>query len=466
MVDSDIARAQRSKQRSKAQNINLNPQDVQRLLNGNKAIIQGMSGGLAGNKGTGNNSFKPFNSIQDFVSGVRNPAIPGVSSNAALQGQSYGTPQIPTGSNPIQSILAQLQKLMSGQGVDMPQFQPTQMPTFDPNKYKSLAESQVNAQFNPIIQQIMAQQGQTQQRAKTNEAAVGNLYSGAVNEINAGSAVQQKGYDQSQAQSKQLYTDERNRIAAGYAADAAAQRAQAKKLGTEALGMGTEDAIAQQNADKQFSDQMGSQQMQQSQNALEQQQQSAGQYDKSIANATRAEGIEGQQNIMGQLEQYMSQSNSDLANTRSQAAGSITDLMQKLAGAAYDRDSQNAQFQYQQQRDYIGDQQNAQKLQQDALMAQLQAASSGQSQEQLNPWQQVAGFAEQVDPGQGSTLIAAIQKAMNERGEIYARGKDEAPMNPALFSKLVADYPENSNLDRNALMQVSQVLYKLLYGMG
>jgi len=162
----------------------------------------------------------------------------------------------------------------------------------------------------------------------------------------------------------------------------------------------------------------------------------------------------------------MSQSNSDLANTRAQQAGSITDLMQKLASAGYERDSQNQQFQYQQQRDYIGDQQNLMKLQQDQLLAQLEAAAGGQGQEKLNPWQQIAGFAEQLQPGQGSNLVAAIQKAMNERGEIYARSKDETPMNPALFAKLIADYPENSGLDRNTLMMLSQELYRLLYGMG
>lgn len=446
--------------REPARNINLSANDLQRLL---------MPAQYPAQKPMAGDPESILRTIKDTSAGsalAKQRQMERDSFGIAPANQNELNQQQPPGPNPIQAILAQLQKLMSGGGVQMPKFQPTSMPTFDPNKYKSLAESQVNAQFNPIIQQIMAQQGQTQQRAKTNQAAVGSLYTGAANQITADSAVSQKGFDQSQAQSKQLYTDERNRIAAGYAADAAAQRAQAKKLGTDMLGMGTESAIAQQNADKQFSDQMGSQQMQSSQNAFEQQQQAAGQYDKSIAQATRAEGIQGQQDIMGQLEQYMSQSNSDLANTRSQAAGSVTDLMQKLADASYNRDAQNTQFQYQQQRDYIGDSQNAQKLQQDALMAQLQAASSNQSQQQLNPWQQVAGFAEQVDPGQGSALIAAIQKAMNERGEIYARSKDDTPMNPALFAKLVADYPENANLDRNSLMQVSQVLYKLLYGMN
>lgn len=444
----------------------------------NKLMTQGQPGNVTGGSqgipgilgmlnqqasGTGANSFKPFNSISDFVSGTRNPAIPGVSSPEAL-GQAK-PPTMPGGSNQIQQILMQLQKLMSGEGgMGDDSFDPMSLPTFDPNRYKKEAESAVNAQYNPILNQIMAQQKQTQGRAATNKQEVGNLYAGAVNDLQADSAVQQKGYDASQAQSKQLYDDERNRIAAGYAADAAAQRKEAQRLGTEALGM--DQVIGQQNNDKQFADQMQSQQMQSTQGALEQQQQAAGQYDKSIVGATRQDSINSQGDIMKQLEDYMSQSNSDLANTRSQQAGSITDLAMKLAQSGYDRDAQNTQFQYQQSRDWQGDQQNLMKMQQDSLMAQLQAAAGGQGDEKLNPWQQVATFADQLQPGQGSDIVSAIQKAMNDRPEIYGRSKDDpVAMNPALFAKLVADSQGAQGLDRNTLMQVSQELYRLLYGM-
>jgi hypothetical protein len=438
----------------KAQNINLSAEDLERLLNGSRAIVRGLGGDPSGIK---SRSRLPMGDQLSLQRQMERDSFPGVPA---------GTPQMPqpSGSNNIQAILAQLQKLMSGNGNNMPTFQPMQMPQFDPNRYKKQAEESVNAQFNPIINQLMAQQGQTQQRARQNRVSVRDLYAGAVNDINTGSAAGQKGYDAAQAQSQKLYADERNRIAAGYAADAAAQRAEAKRLGTEALGVN--EAIGEQNADKQFADQMQSQQMLSSNQAFEQQQQAAGQYDRSIANATQAEGIESQEDIMRQLEDYMSQSNSDLANTRAQQAGSISDLMMQLANAGYERDSQNQQFQYQQQRDYIGDQQNMMKMQQDQLMAQLEAAAGGQGDEKLNPWQQIATFAEQLQPGQGSTLVSAIQKAMNERGEIYARSKDETPMNPALFAKLIADYPENSGLDRNTLMMLSQELYRLMYGMG
>jgi hypothetical protein len=378
-------------------------------------------------------------------------------------------PQVPSGQNPVQKIMEQLQELLLN-GPGGGQFEPASMPTFDPNRYKKQAETSVNSQFNPIIDAIMAQQKATQGRATSNKASVAGLYQGAVNDINLGAAATQKDYDATQAQSKGLYTDERNRIAASYAADAAAQRAQAKKLGTEALGV--EDAIAAQSADKNFADQMGSQQMQSSQQALGMQEQGAADYDKAIAQATRAEGIEQQQDIGRQLEDYMMQSNSDITNTRSQAAGAMNDLMYKLAQAAYDRDSQNAQFQYQQQRDYIGDQKDMYGLQRQALMDQLEAAQNATgagSQEKLNPWQSVATFADQLQPGQGSDIVAAIQGAMSQRQEISGINPTDAngqpvKMNPALFAQLIADSQAAQGMDRNTLMMVSQELYRLLYG--
>ncbi len=453
-----------------AHNINLSDSDLVRLLqqgqpgnisggaNAARMMVQGQPGNVTGGRAgvPGILGMLSSSSPEDALAQQRQ-----------MERDSFGTVapgQTAPGINPVQAIMAQLQKLLT-QGAGSSQFQPTSMPTFDPNRYKKQAETAVNSQFDPIIEQIMQQQKATQGRANTNKSAVAGLYQGAVNDINTGAVQTQKGYDASQAQSKQLYTDERNRIAASYAADAAAQRAQAKKLGTEALGV--DQAIGQQTADKNFADQMGSQQMLSSQNAFEQQQQAAGQYDKSIAQATGQEGINQQQDIMKQLENYMSQSNSDLTNTRSQEAGAVNDLALKLAQAGYDRDAQNAQFQYQQQRDYIGDQNNLYDRQRQSLMDQLQAAQNAAGpggSAKLNPWQDTATFAEQVSPGHGSDIVAAIQKAMNERGEIYARSKDDTPMNPALFAKLIADYPGNENLDRNQLMMVSQELYNLLYG--
>lgn len=445
-------------------NININPRDYKRLQLGGQPGVTGGQSGIPGILGLLNQQqnqsvmvpeWKPLQTTADFIN--RNTDSPN-----QIQ------PKMPQAADPMQEIMMQLQKLMSGtNGGQMQGFQPTSLPQFDPDRYKSQAESAVNSQFAPIIQQLLAGQKQTQARAGQNKQAVAGLYQGAVQGINAGAAQTQKAYDATQVESKQLYTDERNRIAAGYAADAAAQRAEAKKLGTEALG---DNGVSQQQvADRQFSDQMGSQQMQSGQAALGQQEAAAGQYNNAIANATRQEGVDAQGDIMRRLEDYMASSNSDLADTRSQQAGSVSDLMMKLAGAGYDRDSQNAQFQYQQQRDYIGDQNNLADRQQELLLNQLKTLQGGDGSagsEKLNPWQSVATFADQLDPGEGQDYVSAIQAAMSGRPEIYARSKeDPVNMNPALFAKLIAEFQGNAGMDQNKLMQVSQELYRLLYGM-
>lgn len=449
-------------------NININPRDNRILglrLTGSGPGVTGGSDipGILGllqqqqNKPVMVPEWKPLRTTADFIN--RNTDSPN-----AVQ------PKMPS-ADPMQEIMMQLQKLMSGGSIDPQGFQPQQLPQFDPNRYKDQAESSVNAQFAPIIQQLLAGQKQTQARSGQNRQALSGLYQSAVQDVKAGAANTQKAYDATQAESQNLYTDERNRIAAGYAADAAAQRAEAKRLGTEALG--DNGATQQQTADRQFSDQMGSQQMQSSQSALGQQEAAAGQYNNAMAQATQQEGVQAQSDQMRQLEDYMSQSNSDLADTRSQQAGSISDLMMKLAGAGYDRDAQNAQFQYQQQRDYIGDQNNLADRQQELLLNQLKTLQSGAgdgSSEKLNPWQSVATFADQLDPGEGQDYISAIQGAMSQRQEISGINPTDATgnpvkMNPALFAQLIADSQAGQGMDRNKLMQVSQELYRLLYGM-
>lgn len=374
-----------------------------------------------------------------------------------------GGPLGPPAPDPRLQILKQLQELLQGSGRQQP-FQAQSLPSFDPNRYKSQAEQAVNAQFNPIISNIMSQQGAARTRAGQNRQAVSNMYAGLANSMNADAVTTGKQYDAAQAESSKLYTDERNRIAAGYAADAASQRAAAKRLGIENLGLDQE--LAQQQNDQRFADELGSQQMQSSQSALGMQQAAAQDYDRAMANASKAEGNEAQQDIIRGLEDYMTQSNSDLANVRSQQAGSVNDLMMKLAQAQYQSDVANTQFQYQQQRDYVGDQNSLfdRQLKMQEMMASL---AGSQGDEKLNPWQQTGLFAEQLQPGHGSDIVAALQGAMNERPEIWGRNEGNSAgvqMNPALFAKLVADSQSAKGVDRNALMQVAQQLYFLLYG--
>lgn len=404
------------------------------------------------------------------------------------------TPNTPSLPDPRQRIMQQISELLQQdskmpqyqpQQLRLPQFDPVSLPQFDPNRFKKQATQSVNEQFNPIINDLIRQQGQAQGRATSAKQELGTLYGGLSAAHAADAKTTQQSYDATQAQSKALYDQERNRIAAGYAADQAAQRQEAKRLGTEALGVN--EAIAAQNADKQFADQMQSQQMQSTQGALGQQEAAAMDYDRSMAQAAKYEGAEAQRDVMSDLEDYMSESATNIAGVKSQAAGSITDLMNKLAEATYQRDAQNAQFGYQQQRDYIGDalaqQQFAYQQERDrigdtdrlferelqAKMAELEmlqnSAGAGASGDKLNPWQQVATFAESLRPGQGQDVVSAIQGAMNERPEIYARSKeDPVAMNPALFAKLIADSQSAGSVDRNTLMMVSQELYRLLYG--
>lgn len=389
------------------------------------------------------------------------------------QGARMGLSQQPN--NPLSDIMSQITKLLN-QGAPNIQFDPISMPKFDPTAYQGQATDIVNKQFDPVVANLRQQQTNTQHRAQGNQKAVGDMYSQLAAYMGQQGQDAGKQYDAAQAQSKQVYTDSRDQMAGMYAADAAAQRKEAQRLGTQAFG--TNDAIMQQNSDKQFQAQQQAQQMQSEQAALEQQQQSAQTYDNQMAGAAKSQGAEGQQAIIQQLQDYMTQSDTNIAGVQSQAAGSINDLMMKLAEGTYQRDAQNAQFGYQQQRDYIGDQNNLYKNNLDAMMQQLQMAQTAQQQQmngglganaKLNPWQQTGLFADQLDPGKGQDYVAAIQQAMSQRQELSGVnpvGADGQPirMTPALFAQLIADSQASQGLDKNKEMMVAQQLYSMLYG--
>lgn len=448
-------------------NININARDLQRLRLGGQPGVTGGDTGILGilnqqqNKPVMTAPFNPMNSISELIDPNRmNPYASGQYSggNESRLANNQGSP--------LDTLMQQITKMLT-QGPPDIQFDPVSLPKFNPSQFEGQAEGIVNKQFDPVISNLRSQQTATQGRAKGNQKAVGDMYNQLAAYMGQQGAATGKQYDQAQLQSKQLYGDERDKMAGMYAADAANQRAEAKRLGTEAFG--TNEAIAAQNQQKQFQAGQQSDQLQAHDTAFEQQQLAAQDYDRSMQGAAKSEGGEAQQQIIKQLEDYMNQSDTNIAGVQSQAAGSVQDLMMKLAQGTYDRDAANAQFGYQQQRDYIGDQNNLYKNNLDALMQQLQlqqsATGTGSSSAKLNPWQDTATFAEQLQPGHGQEYVSAIQQAMNSRPEIYARSnQDPVPMTPALFAKLIAESDAGQGLNQNSLMMAAQQLYSLLYG--
>lgn len=458
-------------------NININQRDLQKLMGGGgQAGVTGGSSGIPGilgllnqqqNKPVMTAPFNPMLNTQDLINPNRmNPYASGQYNGGADPSQ-YAN----NSDDGMSAIMAQITKLLN-EGPPNPQFSPVSLPKFDPTAFEGQAEGIVNKQYDPIIQNLRSQQTATQGRAKGNQKAVGDMYNQLAAYMGQQGAETGKTYDTAQAQSDTMYKDERDKIAGMYAADAAAQRKEAQRLGTEAFGTG--DAIAQQSNDKNFTQtQMGSQQLA-ANNALEQQQLATQDYDKAMQGAARSEGGEAQQGIIRQLEDYMNQSDTNIAGVQSQAAGSINDLMMKLAQGTYDRDAANAQFGYQQQRDYIGDQNNLYDKNLDLMMKQLelsQAAtgSNGSGSDKLNPWQSTAQFADQLDPGRGQDYIQAIQQAMSQRQELSGINPTDATgqpikMTPALFAQLIADSQASQGIDKNKEMMIAQQLYSLLYG--
>lgn len=380
-------------------------------------------------------------------------------------------------------ILAQLKAQKSlperGSSVDLSdgggdysqeQWKPIQLPQFDPTKFRAQAKGMVDAQYNPLIQAILADQGASKTRAKNVQGDISDLYSDLGKFMGQQQGVNYQAYEQLEDQNAGAYKDQRNELAALYAQASKEQQAQAQALGTGNLGVS--ETLAQQQSDQLFNQGQAQNQQQAEQAAFDAQQAAALNYDKSATGAAFAEGAGRQVDIADQLAEYLSKSNMQLADTRSQAAGSVDDLMMQLAKATYDRDVTNTQFGYQQQRDQIGDanqlaeyDMQMQKAQLDNQLAQQKLTSQG-SNEKLSPWQQVASFAQQLQPQQAPDIVSALQQAMQSNPAIYSPDPDGARMNPAMFAKLVLDSAGGDNVDQNSLAMVAQELYRLLYGTG
>jgi hypothetical protein len=355
-----------------------------------------------------------------------------------------------------------------------PSWHPMELPEFNPNAYKGQAQQLVGQQYDPIIHELMAQQGTMKNRAAANSKAVGNAYVDLARYTVGQQRDNYAGYQNAEAATKSAYQDQRNQVAAMYAQAAADQQNEAKQLGIQDLG--TQQNLAQQKSDQMFSNDIAGQQANAEQAAFDLQQQSQLGYDRAAGAAALAEGQGRRADIQTQLMDYLAKSGMQIADTRSTEAGAANQLMMQLAQAAYGRDSENAKFQYQQQRDQIGDANQLAQFDQQGQMNQLdmalkmqqlqQGANPQQDPASMSPWQKVANFAAQVQPQQAPDLISALQEAMQNNPQIYAPDPNGVRMNPALFAKLVLDSPGGDNVDQNSLAMIAQELYRQLYGTG
>lgn len=228
----------------------------------------------------------------------------------------------------------------------MQQYNSINVPTTPIEQLRKMAESQVGAQFDPMIELLKNQMGQKQATGKRSMGEARDMYNalssdflGQIPELTQQFAAEDKEtnsrYDSAQSQLQSMYGDQSKQ-----------QDAVLKQLGIAAAAP---EASAQANTDqKYFQGQMETDQ-QASLNALNEQQLAAQNYQQNLGDTTKVAGENTAQDIRQQLADYMDQANQQMGGLQSQRGAALATLLQQMQG----QDADNAAKQEQQQFDNL-----------------------------------------------------------------------------------------------------------------
>lgn len=232
-------------------------------------------------------------------------------------GIGYGAPDpVDPFTKLTQDLLAQVQGINS-------QFTPDDV-------LRSQAQSQVSAQYDPLIQQLQGQMDRTTNRAHENQDkarsmynSLGDSFMNSIGDINSQN-------QQAQNDASNRYDSAVARMQQQYADQASQQQAIMNRLGIQAA---QGDPRLQQAATDQNYFQNTMQMDKQHQLDMLQGQNQADQgYQRGIASSSKLAGENTAQDIGRQLEDYLGQSNDKLTGLRTQEVSDLTNLFNQLKG--------------------------------------------------------------------------------------------------------------------------------------
>jgi hypothetical protein len=206
-----------------------------------------------------------------------------------------------------------------------------------------MAEQQVGAQFDPMIQMLTQQMGAKQKRAGESQGQAREMY-GALSkdflsqlpqltqQFAAEDQETNKRYDSAQQQLQQQYQGQQEQ-----------QNALLQQLGIQAAAP---DASKRAMEDQSyFQGQMETDQ-QSALNALNQQQQAAQIYQQQLGDTTRVAGENTAQDIGRMLEDYLSQAEQQKTGLQAQRGSALQSLLSQMQGQAADRAAKEEQQQF------------------------------------------------------------------------------------------------------------------------
>lgn len=208
---------------------------------------------------------------------------------------------------------------------------------------RAMAEQQVGAQFDPMMNMLRQQMNQKSKRAGEGQSQAREMY-GALSkdflsqipqltqQFAAEDAETNKRYDTAQQQLQQQYGQQQQQ-----------QNALLQQLGIQAAAP---DASKRSMEDQAyFQGQMETDQ-QQMLNAMRQQQTAARNYQQNLGDTTRVAGENTAQDIGRQLSDYLEQANTQMGGLQAQRGSALSSLIQQMQGQAADRAAKAEQQQF------------------------------------------------------------------------------------------------------------------------
>lgn len=298
----------------------------------------------------------------------------------------------------------------------------------DSNSLMKQAIAAASAQYDPIIANLRGAESLAQTRANRNKTALGEMFSQLSDSLQGDIPAVQQNYAQTKQNTQQAYNDLNQKIGATYQQAQADQEAMLKRLGIEAAAP---DIMAKQAADKTFFENSANQEAQTAQTALDTEQRGNTEYTRRGSEIARTEGTQRQADLMSQLQDLLSQYDTQIGANEAAKAQAIQAGLGQLTQQAQERATTNAQRDF---NNYLSTIQLGRQLREDDLKQLL----AGQVKKTQSP-ADVAGRALTLGLNQGDAQN--IQNAFNNAiasDPVILSGLDASSGSPAPKEALAA----------------------------
>jgi hypothetical protein len=228
--------------------------------------------------------------------------------------------------DPFQALQDQLFGAMNGIGVE----------TTPLEQLRQMATQQVSAQYDPMISALKSEMGSKKKRGASSAKEARAMYGAMSQDFLSQLPALTEQFAAEDAATNQRYDQAQGQMEGEYDKQASDQDAVLKQLGVQAA---SQDASQQSKDDQAYFQNQMEMDQQQTMNAQDEQQLAAQSYQRDLGNNATMAGENTAQDIMGQLEEYLTQAGSQMTGLK----GQRTSAIEALLGQMQAQDSQRAE---------------------------------------------------------------------------------------------------------------------------